>query len=168
MRLPSFFSGVFFWPVSESKRGKVRITFMFPSPPACHKLPFPSLVGRQLIRQQRAGKPASNTSCERRTLLSLLCVFLALPLTRCSSSLSIMLSSLRSALLLPAFSLQPSKAIHLAFHPLLHLTAQTVRSDFHGEVGGWVGGGGGVEEKKDPNGMWCTLELQRERKQIGG
>lgn len=32
IRLPSFFSGVFFWPVSESKRGKVLIMFMFRSP----------------------------------------------------------------------------------------------------------------------------------------
>lgn len=32
IRLPSFFSGVFFCPVSESKRGKVLIMFMFRSP----------------------------------------------------------------------------------------------------------------------------------------
>lgn len=99
MRLPSFFSGVFFWPVSESKRGKVRITFMFLSPPACHKLPFPSPVGRQLIRQQWASQPASDVSCERRTSFSpslslSLPVLLALLLPCCPSSAFITLSSL--------------------------------------------------------------------------
>lgn len=105
MRLPSFFSGVFFWPVSESKRGKVRITFMFLSPPACHKLPFPSPVGRQLIRQQWASQPASDVSCERRTSFSpslslSLPVLLALLLPCCPSSASITLSSLSLFLLL--------------------------------------------------------------------
>lgn len=41
-RLPSFFSGVFFCPVSESKRGKVRITFMFRSPQLVTSCRFPA------------------------------------------------------------------------------------------------------------------------------
>lgn len=49
-----------------------------PCSPACHKLPFPSLVCRQLIRQQWALQPASDVSCELRTNLSL-SHFLSLP-----------------------------------------------------------------------------------------
>ena len=66
MRLPSFLSGVFFWPVSESKRGKVRITFMFLSPPACHKPQIPTALwaDSSFVNDERASQPASVVRAE--------------------------------------------------------------------------------------------------------
>lgn len=59
MRLPSFFSGVFFWPVSESKRGKVRITFMFLSPQLVTSCRFPApWVDSSFVNSERASQPA--------------------------------------------------------------------------------------------------------------
>lgn len=58
-RLPSFFSGVFFWPVSESKRGKVRITFMFLSPQLVTSCRFPALwVDSSFVNSEQASQPA--------------------------------------------------------------------------------------------------------------
>lgn len=72
MRLPSFFSGVFFCPVSESKRGKVRITFMFLSPQLVTSCRFPApWVDSSFVNSERASQPASDVSCERRTTFSL-------------------------------------------------------------------------------------------------
>lgn len=72
-----------------------------PLSPACHKLPFPSPVGRQLIRQQWASQPASNVSCERpdhfRSLYLSCSRSAATLLLFLSLSLSIALSSPSSA-----------------------------------------------------------------------
>ena len=74
MRLPSFFSGVFFWPVSESKRGKVRITFMFLSPQLVTSCRFPApWVDSSFVNSVRASQPASDVSCVRWTNFSLPC-----------------------------------------------------------------------------------------------
>ena len=72
-----------------------------PLSPACHKLPFPSPVGRQLIRQQWASQPASQRcelwapdhflSLSPPSLSFSLCFYppaLALPLSHCPLSLS--------------------------------------------------------------------------------
>lgn len=142
MRLPSFFSGVFFWPVSVSKRGKVRITFMFLSPQLVISCCFPApWVDSSFVNSERASQPASDVSCKRRTTFSLplplsllfpsLCVALLLP--SCSLSLSLTRSrrsptgSLALSLSLPPFFFffpahctvqwQPWKAVHLAFLP---------------------------------------------------
>lgn len=117
MRLPSFFSGVFFWPVSVSKRGKVRITFMFLSPQLVISCCFPApWVGSSFVNSERASQPASDVSCKRRTTFSLslplsllfpsLCVALLLP--SCSLSLSITLFSPRSHSPSPSLSLPSS------------------------------------------------------------
>lgn len=89
MRLPSFFSGVFFWPVSESKRGKVRITFMFLSPQLVTSCRFPALwVDSSFVNSERASQDASDVSCEPLSLqttfsLSLFpCFSSSLPISR--------------------------------------------------------------------------------------
>ncbi len=103
-----------------------------PLSPACYKLPFPSPVGRQLIRQQWASQPASQR-CELWALdhflspsLSLsLSLLLALLLPSCPRSPSITPSSSLSPFFLLAYRTvqwQPLKPVHLAFFPLLPLT----------------------------------------------
>lgn len=103
MRLPSFFSGVFFWPVSESNRGKVRITFMFLSRQLVTSCRFPApWVDSSFVNSERASQPASNVSCERRTSFSpSLSLLLALLLPCCPHSPSTTLSSLSLSLLPP-------------------------------------------------------------------
>ncbi len=90
IRLPSFFSGVFFWPVSESKRGKVLIMFMFCSPL--------SLTQAAELFSASIDGSSVNSKCERaipvsqRTQLSLP---LTLPLlSPLSPSLSLPLSTM--------------------------------------------------------------------------
>lgn len=88
MRLPSFFSGVFFCPVSESKRGKVRITFMFPSPQLVTSCRFPApWVDSSFVNSERASQPASDVSCERWTTFSLSLSLLPLSPSRFASTL---------------------------------------------------------------------------------
>lgn len=95
MRLPSFFSGVFFWPVSESKRGKVRITFMFLSPQPVRSRRFPApWVDSSFVNSERAGQPAIwavSAGPLPRSLSHSLAV-LALSLSSTPSSLSLPLS----------------------------------------------------------------------------
>lgn len=100
MRLPSFFSGVFFWPVSESKRGKVRITFMFLSPQLVTGCCFPALwIDSSFVNSEQASQPTIWAVSAGPLPLSP-----SLTLTRCACSLSITPSLLALSLSLYSFS----------------------------------------------------------------
>lgn len=115
MRLPSFFSGVFFWPVSESKRGKVRITFMFLCPPGVSpaavsqprgSTAHPSAASK---RASERGQPASDVSCKPPDL------FLSFPLSL-PPSLSVLLARSASITLSSlSLSLSPSLLLDAAW-----------------------------------------------------
>lgn len=104
MRLPSFFSGVFFWPVSESKRGKVRITFMFLSPQLVTSCRFPApWVDSSFVNSERASQPAMWVVSARTTFALSISPVLALLLPSCFSSLSLYRTVL-SFICLPSLS----------------------------------------------------------------
>lgn len=98
-RLPSFFSGVFFCPVSESKRGKVRITFMFRSPQLVTSCRFPApWVDSSFVNSEWASQPAMwavsagplsfSLSLSLTRSISSLLPLLSLSLSNCPLSLS--------------------------------------------------------------------------------
>lgn len=79
IRLPSFFSGVFFCPVSESKRGKVLIMFMFRSPL--------SLTQAAELSASTDGSSV-NSECDRAILVSQRTQHFSLSLSLCLPLLS--------------------------------------------------------------------------------
>lgn len=174
MRLPSFFSGVFFCPVSESKRGKVRITFMFPSPQLVTSCRFPApWVDSSFVNSERASQPASDVSCERWTTFSLsfalsppslsfsLCFYppaLALPLSHRPLSLSSSSS--------PAVRRNDSRWNQFTLPSSPCLSQQTeIRPTSIRVLPLWMGA---WEEKMDSVGKRGVLKLEMEKKESGG
>ena len=178
MRLPSFFSGVFFWPVSVSKRGKVRITFMFPSPQLVTSCRFPApWVDSSFVNSERASQPASNVSCERRTTCSL-SLSLSLSFSLCIYSLALALSLSHCPPLAHSFSpvfllahctaqWQPLKVLHLAFLPLSHLTADRNKADLHQGTVALDASTGGEEEDGFGGKAGCAKAGDARRGKVG-
>lgn len=150
-----------------------------PLSPACHKLPFPSPVGRQLIRQQWASQPASNVSCERpdhfrslylscsRSAATLL-LFLSLSLSHCP-----LLHLPPLPLSLPSPPGPPCSAMtgaeNLGQLPPLPLTAEGDQTDLHQGTDDLIasprrGEGGGFRWEAGR----AKLETEGEKKEKGG
>lgn len=120
---------------------------------SCSSLPqlvtsccFPApWVDSSFVNSERASQPAIRAASERRTPLSLSLSFLLVLALLLSSSLSIALSSPRSAFLPPPSSpllaqhiagRRPLKAVHLAFRPRSPVPAETDQADLHRGKGG--------------------------------
>lgn len=146
-----------------------------PLSPACHKLPFPSPVGRQLIRQQWASQPASQR-CE----LWALDHFLSLSFALSPPSLSFSLCFYPPALALPlshrplSLSSSSSPAVRrndsrwnqftLPSSPCLSQQTE-IRPTSIRVLPLWMGA---WEEKMDSVGKRGVLKLEMEKKESGG